>query len=300
MIAVCNQGPFTIDPDTFRQSFDREPFGFKHNLNELDLFQPESLRRLAEKYVNHPFDHYVAAGAPSPGSEFYSVPYAGYSPHDALDRLDSLVCRVLLKRPERHDPRFRELLDGLFRQVIDLRGGLGRERVVRLESAILISSAATITPFHFDPEINFFSQIEGEKIYHVYSPSSLTESELESFYMRGVVNIGQVNLDSRDGRHEHVFKLGPGDGLHQPQNAPHWVETRQSRSVSYAFVFETNVTRTRGRVRAFNHYLRKVRANPAPPGAHPARDSLKAGTMRAVNPLRKAVNKALEKLFRRG
>src|SRR5262249_10177785 len=155
--------------------------------------------------------------------------------------------------------RFRELLDTLFRQVVDLRGGLRRERVVRLESGILISSAATTTPFHFDPEINFFSQIEGEKIYHAYAPSVLTEPELERFYIRGVVNIGQVQLNGRDPAREHVFTLGPGKGFHQPQNSPHWVETRESRSVSYAFVWESNATRARGRVRAFNYYLRKLR-----------------------------------------
>ncbi len=297
MIALCSPACLNLDPATFRESLDREPFGFSHNLSELDLFNSDSLLGLAEKYADHPRDHYVAAGQPSPGAEFYSVPYAGYSPRDALDRLDSVGCRVLMKRPEKHDPRFRELLDALFRQVVDLRGGLGHERVLRLESAVLISSAATITPFHFDPEVNFFAQIEGEKVYHVFSPSALTESELERFYIRGVVNIGQVQLKGRDAGREHVFTLGPGKGLHQPQNAPHWVETRESRSVSYAFVFETNATRARGRVRAFNYYLRKLRLNPARPGARPKLDGLKAGTMRAVIPVRKAVVKVLETIL---
>ena len=134
-----------------------------------------------------------------------------------------------MKRPEKHDPRFRDLLDALFRQIVDLRGGLGRERVVRLESSVLVSSAATTTPFHFDPEINFFAQVHGDKMYHVYSPSVVTEAELERFYIRGVVNIGQVKLQGRDRSREHVFALGPGKGFHQPQNAPHWVETCESQ-----------------------------------------------------------------------
>ena len=80
--------------------------------------------------------------------------------------------------------------------------------------------AATITPFHFDLEVNFFAQIEGEKVYHVFSPSALTESELERLDIRGVVNIGQVQLKGRDAGGEHVFTLGPGKGLHQPQKRP--------------------------------------------------------------------------------
>jgi hypothetical protein len=295
MTALCLRAELDLDQETFRESFGREPFGFAHNLSELDLFEPDSLRGLAAKYADHPRDHYVAASAASPGTEFYSVPYAGFTPLEALDQLDTRGCRVLMKRPENHDPRFRELLDTLFRQVIEMRGGLGGERVLRLESGVLISSAATTTPFHFDPEVNFFTQIEGEKHYHVFSPAALTETELESFYVRGVVNIGQVGLQGRDPTCEHLFTLGPGKGLHQPQNAPHWVETGESRSVSYAFVFETDATRARGRVRAFNHYQRKFRLNPALPGLHPMADGLKASAMCVGIPARKVIVKVLEK-----
>ena len=193
MVLPCSQSSLHLDPEIFRSSFDCEPFGFTHDLSELDLFKHDSLRNLAEKYATSP-DYYVAGSAASPRSKFYSVPRHGLLPHEALDRLESVDCRILLKRLEQHDPQFRALLDMLFRQVVDLRGGLGRERVVRLESAVLISSAATITPFHFDPEINFFSQIEGEKFYHVYSPSSVTEMELERFYIDGRLQIGQVEL----------------------------------------------------------------------------------------------------------
>lgn len=295
MTVVCCRPELDIDREVFEQSFNREPFGLHHNLSELDLFEPDSLCELAAKYTDHPLDHYVAAGAPTPGTTFYAVPYAGFTPREALDQLGSRGCRVLMKRPEKHDPRFRELLNTLFQQILDLRGGLRGERVLRLESAVLISSAATTTPFHFDPEVNFFAQIEGEKIYHVFSPAALTEQELESFYVRGVVNIGQVELQGRDPQKEHVFTLTPGKGLHQPQNAPHWVETGGQRSVSYAFVFETDATRARSRVRAFNHYQRKFNMHPALPGLRPGVDKVKAGTMRALIPARKVIVKIAEK-----
>ena len=295
MPAVCTLPELEIDLEHFAESFDREPFGYSHNLSELELFEPDSLRKLSLKYEDHPRDHYVAGGAPAPGAEFYSVPYTGLLPHQALDQLESRGCRVLMKRPEKFDPRFKDLLDKLFMQVTDLRGGLKGERVLRLESAVLISSAATTTPFHFDPEVNFFAQIEGEKTYHVYSPASLKEEELETFYVRGIVNIGQVALQGRGQEFEHVFNLRPGKGLHQPQNAPHWVETGVNRSVSYAFVFETDATRARSRVRAFNHYQRKFGMNPGVPGAARHADSIKAALMRGVIPARKVVVKLCEK-----
>jgi len=290
MTALFAQAHLDLDQELLRRSFDREPFGFRHNLSEIDIFEFDSLRALAEKY--RLYDYYVASSAPSPGTRFYGLPKVNYKlPHEALDHLESNPCRVLLKRPEKYDPRFRELLDALFRQVIDLRGGLGGEKVARLEGAILITSAATTTPFHFDPEIGFFSQIEGDKTYHVYSPRTLSETELEPFYTRGAVDIGQVDLEGREPSHEYAFDLSPGKGLHQPQNAPHWVETCNSRSISYTFVFETNATRARGRVRAFNYYQRKLKLDPALPGTHPTVDYLKAGTMRVVITGRKGLRR---------
>ena len=124
MIALESHAGLNLDADVFRRSFDREPFGFTHALSDLDLFEFDSLRALAEKYRDG--DHFVAAGAPTPGTVFYSVPHRQCKPLEALDRLEAESYRVLLNAPERYDHRFQELLDKLFRQVVDLRGGLGR------------------------------------------------------------------------------------------------------------------------------------------------------------------------------
>lgn len=289
----------TIDPclqfdsHRFRESFDREPIGFSHNLGELDLFKMSSLYELAEKFVGAPKDYMVAGGAPQPDTKFFSVPVVDQKPHEILENLDRGSYRILLKRAENYDRRYKDLVQTLFEQVISLRGGLNGAKVVRLESGILISSAATITPFHFDPEIGFFSQIEGEKSYHVYSPTVITEQELESFYIRGAVSIAQVDLNGRDRSREYVFSLKPGMGFHQPQNSPHWVETGKSRSISFTFVFETDATRATGRTRCFNHYLRKLRWNPTRPGLNPAVDTIKADAMRVLLPVRRSVGQVV-------
>jgi hypothetical protein len=160
-----------------------------------------------------------------------------------------------------------------------------------LDSSILISSAATITPFHFDPEVSFFFQIEGDKVYHLYSSGALSEAELEQFYWMGIVNIGQVDLSGRNPANEHVFRLSPGMGMHQPQNSPHWVETASTRTISYVFSFETNVSRALGRTRAFNYYMRKAGLTPAPPGSRPGVDTIKAAVMKVAIPLRQAAGR---------
>ena len=56
-------------------------------------------------------------------------------------------------------------------------------RLCGLKLSVFISAPQATTPFHFDPEVNFFSQIEGEKIYHLYEPSVLAEDEVEPLYV---------------------------------------------------------------------------------------------------------------------
>ena len=284
-----------IDAALFGRSFDREPFEFSHQLSGIDLFREDALCELAAKMGKAPRDYFIAGSAPTPGTKFYDVPSGGLTPLRALERLEGQRCRILLKRPENHEHEFRELLKVLFQQVVELRGGLRNERLVRLESAILISSGTTTTPIHFDPEIGFFSQIEGKKFYHVYPPWCAAETELERFYIRGKVDIGDVDLRKLDCKQERVYELGPGKGFHQPQNSPHWVQTGEMRSVSYTFVFETDLTRSRGRTRAFNYFMRKAGMTPTALGVNPGLDSGKAAAFHAAKPLQFAgqvLNKA--------
>src|ERR1700730_2620290 len=144
------QARLLADPAIFARDFDRVPFAFDHNLSGLDMFSLDSLRCLAETFED---DYFVAGSAPSPQTRFYSVPHGRYSPVEAIDGLESLKQRVLLKRPERYDARFAYLLPTMFKQIVEMRGGMRGERVVRLASAVFISSSSAITPFHFDPEI---------------------------------------------------------------------------------------------------------------------------------------------------
>jgi hypothetical protein len=285
-----------LDAAKLRQSFDREPMEFSHNLNGLELFKLESLHTLAEKMADSR-DYFIAASAPLPGTPFFSVPMIDYKPPEAIEKLETGAYRILLKRAENHDRRFRDLIDAIFKQVIDfLDGLLAHQKIVRLESGILISSAATITPFHCDPEIGFFSQVEGEKIYHVYSPTVISETELERFSIAGPVALAPVDLKGRDSVHEYVLNLSDGKGFHQPEYSPHWVETGKSRSISYTVVFETDATRALARTRAFNHYLRKIRLNPAALGTRPAVDAIKADAMRAAIPARQLAARIASKM----
>jgi hypothetical protein len=283
-------GHLELTPQILDRSFNREPIGFNHNLNTLSMFELDSLRTLAEKYAGHDSDYMVASSASAPDQKFRSVKSTDLTPSQAIERLNTESVRILLKRPQNYDSRFQKLLDGLTEQVVSLSGGLKADRIMRLESSIFLTSAKTLTPFHFDPSAVFFFQITGGKIYHVYPPTALTEPEMEQFYFRGLVDIAQVELNRRDPKLERVFNLAAGKGLHQPQNAPHWVETNGDISISYSFFFETQSARKISRTRGFNYYMRKIGAEPTPPGARPRIDAFKADAMGVWIPCRKTLS----------
>ncbi len=231
---------------------------------------------MLDRYTGASNDYYVAGSAAAAGSAFFDAPHIKLTPREAVNRLDERPTRILLKRLENHDDRFRALVDVLIKQIRSIPGGLGSQPILRMQSSLFITSAASTTPLHFDPEVGFFTQIEGGKTYHVYTPDDVSEQDLESFYVRGKVSIGQLDLAERDPGKEQVFNLSAGLGFHQPQNAPHWVETCGTRSISYSLVYETSADRALGRTRAFNFYERKLGIKPSPPGERSRLDGMKA------------------------
>jgi Cupin superfamily protein len=265
-----------IDSRSYQSLYNRTPFGFKHNLHQLEIFQFDSISELLDRYTGASNDYYVAGSAAAAGSAFFDAPHIKLTPKEASHQLNERPTRILLKRLENHDDRFRKLLDLIIKQIRSIPGGLGDQPILRIQSSLFITSAASTTPLHFDPEVGFFTQIEGDKTYHVYSPDDVPEQDLEDFYVRGKVSIGQLDMAQRDPGKEQIYNLKAGDGFHQPQNAPHWVETCGSRSISYSCVFETQADRALGRTRAFNYYERKLGMKPTPPGKNSQLDSVKA------------------------
>ena len=276
-------GFLNVDQAAFSDRFNLVPQALSHGLHEHPLFAPDNVRALVAGWPGK--DFFVAGGAPDPGTAFYAAPHTSLTPAAAFEVLGHGSHRILLKRLEQHSPGFRELLASLLEEVLMLHPVLRREKIVRLESFMFISSASTITPFHFDPEIGFFFQILGNKTYHIYSPDVLAEQELEKYYLAGQIDIGQVDLGSRKALPEFRFDLAPGLGMHQPANAPHWVETSDTLSISYSFSIETDRTRSVGRTRAFNGLCRRLSMTPASLGAQPMADSMKANCMQLARPL---------------
>src|SRR6185369_12146194 len=132
--------PLELDAEVLGRCFNREPFGFRHNLSTLDIFELGSLEALAGKYAGREADYSLASGAVAPGQAFRAVPAINVDLSNAFPSLGKKPVRILLKRPENYDPRFRELRDNVMDHVLGVLGGLKHDRTVRLFSSIFISS----------------------------------------------------------------------------------------------------------------------------------------------------------------
>jgi hypothetical protein len=82
MIANQPTARLTLERAQFGANYNGLPFGFAHNLPQLDLFTDESLCSLCRAYADHPRDFFVAGSAADPATVFYSVPCPELKPHE--------------------------------------------------------------------------------------------------------------------------------------------------------------------------------------------------------------------------
>jgi len=276
----------------------RAPVGLTHGLHEDALFSDASLADIARKFDSGR-DYFVATGAHRASDSFRSVEERRLTASEALDRLGEGSTRILLKRPEDYDAGFRALKDALFAQIVASNPVAARSPAVRVMGSIFLTSSETITPVHFDPEANYFFQIRGGKTFHVFRPGGLDDQLVDAFYNKQVVDIAQVSLADCNPEAEHVFDLEAGKGLYQPLNAPHWVRTGAALSISYALVFETEEMRATGKVRACNHYLRKLGLRPGAARLEAPTSGLKIAAIDTLIPLRRTIGPTVRKVLAR-
>jgi len=132
-----------IDPASYSALYNNTPFGFQHNLHKLDLFQFEAICDLAGLYTSaSPNDYFVTGTSPKADAAFFDTEQIVLKPVEAIRKLDEKPTRILLKRPENYDARFRTLMNNLLQQLRELPGGLCNQPIRRIQSSIFI----TITP----------------------------------------------------------------------------------------------------------------------------------------------------------
>ncbi|MDJ1157387.1 cupin-like domain-containing protein [Chelatococcus sp. SYSU_G07232] len=275
--------------DDLARRFPREPFATRHGLAGHPLFTLEALARLAQKLPRDRVEY--NAGDLEPGVRPEDIRMLDMAPEDVVRRLESCNAWMVLKRVE-VEPAYRALLE---EALAGVARRLGHDSPAAagfhdIQGFVFVASANATTPFHFDPEENFFVQIHGPKSFHIFDNrdgSILPDEELEMSPARHRT----IPYDPKMEERAEVFRMGPGDGLFVPHLWPHWVRTGDGHSVSMAITWKSPRAERLNTLLYANGLLRRFGWAQAKPGTHPAWDATKIALYRllraTIEPLRR-------------
>ncbi len=266
-----------IEPATFRAHFHHQPFTIRHNLAGHELFTLPRLIELAQRLPGDRVE-YNAGNIPV-SQDPATTPRNGLSIEETMRRIEECRSWLVLKNVEQ-DPAYAALLNGCLNEIKTFSEPIV-PGMCRREGYVFITSPDSVTPYHMDNEYNFLLQIRGQKQISLFDRadrSILSELELETFYTGGHRNL--TFKDEYQAKAQ-VFQLTPGDGLHFPITAPHWVKNGPAVSISFSITFRTPASEKRELVFRVNAGLRKLGLTPTTAGVAPGRDALKATAYRA-------------------
>jgi hypothetical protein len=263
-----------LRPELFRSSFNRQHFVLHHELAGQPLFELPRLIELArDTAAQRPSDLYYDAGVTDLNERWGSSP-AQFPVDETIRRIDEAGAFIILKRAE-HDPAYAKLLDRCMSDLLEVSGRDLEKKMRRREVIIFITSPRRISTYHIDSETNFLLQVHGEKdisIFDKYDREVLPEDEIERFWTIDT-NAAVYKPELQD--RAAVVRLVPGNGVHIPVNAPHWVQNGDNISVSVSINYHSHDSEY-AHLYCANYYLRnKLGIEPTPPARSVLLDALK-------------------------
>jgi oxalate decarboxylase/phosphoglucose isomerase-like protein (cupin superfamily) len=258
---------------------------------------PGDAAKLSHQLIDHPLlqlDALVglASALPADSMEYNpgklpigianeDVPLSSLSPAETIRSIEENGSWMVLKRIEQH-PDYARLLNETLDELAPLIGKRTGAMQGR-EGFIFVSSPGSVTPFHFDPEHNILLQIRGKKTMTVFSPTDeeLVGPEAHEAFHHGEQHRNRVWQDSFAERGQAI-DLNPGDAIHVPVKAPHWVQNGAEVSISLSITWRSDWSYAEADARGFNSLLRKTGFSPRTPAPYPARNMAKALAYRAV------------------
>ncbi len=253
-----------IEASRFARDFNARPFPVHHRLADHPAFTLERLVELARRLPPSAVE-YNAGDLPLT-QDPNRTPRTGLSIEETIQRITEARSWMVLKRVE-VDAEYRRLLDECLDEVAPFVRGM-RER----QGFIFISSPGSVTPYHIDHEYNFLLQLRGTKSITIFDRSVLSEQAIERFYRGEHRNLTFDEPRSTAGR---TFELKPGEGVHVPVNAPHYVQNGPEASVSFSITFRTPEGHRRSSVYRVNERMRSLGIAPRPTGSAPLLDRAK-------------------------
>ena len=277
--------PAVFPPATraaFTAAYPASPARLRHTLLDHPLLTLDALAQLAGTLPEHEIEY--NPGKLPIGIRPEDIPAPKLGVIETIRTIDRAGSWVALKRIEQV-PAYRDLLHGVLGELSELvqkRTG----DMMQLEGFIFVTSPGSITPFHFDPEHNILLQVMGSKTMTLFP---VEDEDLLGAEAHELFHLGRHhrNLAWRDefAAKGQAITIGPGEAIHVPVKAPHWVQNGNEPSVSLSVTWRSEWSYAEADARAFNHVLRRIGLRPASPAPYPARNRAKALAWRAARKL---------------
>ncbi len=254
-----------------------------HNLVGHPMLALDSLVQLAVQLPADSVEH--NQGNLPIGIDPKDIPAAALNVADTIRSIEENGSWMVLKRIEQH-PDYAQLLHETLAELEHLVGPR-TGAMLGLEGFIFISSPGSVTPFHFDPEHNILMQMRGTKTMTVFASGDdqFAPAELHERFHLGAHHRNLPWEDSFANKGKAIL-LNPGDAIHVPVKAPHWVQNGPEVSVSLSITWRSEWSYAEADARAFNAALRKTGITPRNPAPYPSRNLGKSIAYRALRRVR--------------
>ncbi|OAN51183.1 cupin-like domain-containing protein [Sphingobium sp. TCM1] len=238
---------------TFAAAYPDQPVKLTHGLVGHGLLTLDALAALAERMPASSVEYNL--GKLPLGVRPEDTPSNGLTLGETIRTIESNGSWAVLKNVER-DPAYAALLDDALAELAPIVAGQTGPMLHR-EAFIFLTSPGSVTPFHMDPEHNILLQIMGTKTMTVFparDEALVPAQKSEDFH-----NGGHRNLVWQDGFKARgaAFALAPGDAIHVPVKAPHFVENGPAVSVSLSVTWRSERSVAEGELHSFNALLRR-------------------------------------------
>ena len=267
--------------DSFAAAYPDQPVRLTHLLVDHPLLTLPAIAELAERMPTESVE-YNRGDIPL-GIKPEDTPENGLSLGETIRTIETNGSWAVLKNVE-CDPAYGALLEAA---LDDLRPIVGTRTgdMLHKEAFIFITSPNSVTPFHMDPEHNILLQIRSDKtmtVFPSHDEETVPAEKSESFARGGHRNLTWEDRFMERGMPVH---LKPGEAVHVPVKAPHFVRNGDGVSISFSITWRSRRSVAEGELHSLNARLRAkglplVKVGRAPEGQWFAR-----GLFRLVNRL---------------
>lgn len=263
----------------FAAAYPETPARFGHGLAGHPLLALPALVELAGRL--DPADVEYNPGSLPIGIAPEDVPAPHLSIAETIRSIEESGSWMVLKFIEK-DAAYRQLLEETLAElgpIVAPRTGA----MLTLQGFVFVSASRAVTPFHFDPEHNILLQVRGCKTFTIFpqDDEAIVDPVYHERFHRGEHhrNLPWQEDFAAKGR---AIALAPGDALHVPVKAPHWVRVDQGPSISLSVTWRSEWSYQEADARAFNHWLRRLGLHPRRPHRLPRQNRAKSVAFRAL------------------